>query len=353
MVKNVINYFKSNLLRISSSMPTPKVIKGNFGKFILSKLPVSLLYFGLPRMVNIEPINICNLKCALCPYPEMDRKKVVMDFEKYKILIDELKLFKPKIYFTAWGDALLHPKFIEMIKYSSANGIRAGFSSNFCMPLTDKKIKGLVLSGINYIIIDMDGATKETYLKYRKNGDFDRLIKNVKKLVYYKKKYNPHLTLKAQCLIMKQNEHELKEIETLSRNLGFDTLHYYPIFLKQNWSKCSFDTEKREKEGKEFLPENQEYSRYNEKFILKEAQAVCPYIKQAAISSSGNMVICCNDVNSSVIVGNVFEEGFMRIWKSRLYKQIRKDIIIKKFPICKNCDISMFKLKKEILFNKK
>ena len=44
---------------------------------------------NMPKCLVIEPYNVCNLECIMCPYPDMTREKVRMDLSLFKKIIDD------------------------------------------------------------------------------------------------------------------------------------------------------------------------------------------------------------------------------------------------------------------------
>ena len=324
-----------------------KIVKSGFGYTILSILPTALMYPGKPKLINLELTNFCNLRCALCPYKEMKRKKEFMEFEKYKKLIDELAPMKPELKLWNWGDPLMHPQAPKMIKYAHYKGLKTEISTNLSMILPDKKIEELVKSGLNGMIIDIDGATEKTYLKYRIGGNFTRVLDNVKKINETKRELGiktPRTVV--QFLVTKENEKEMKDIKELCKEVGVDELQYKTIILHSGWGKDFKNEKERVDEIKNFLPSNSKYSGYDySKGHKIKFPAVCPFVKQAAILANGDMSLCCVDYDGKYIIGNVFEKGFVNLWKSKKYKKFRKMIVKRQFPICKNCEITDYQLK--------
>jgi MoaA/NifB/PqqE/SkfB family radical SAM enzyme len=171
--------------------------------YTLSKFFRKEIIFGYPFMIMIEPTNICNLKCPLCitGTNQMIRPQGFMSFEKFSQIFHEIK--KHVIHLTMWsqGEPFINKDFSKMVKLASENGVRTMTSTNghFLMDSADEIIE----SGLSYLIVSVDGLTKESYEKYRVGGKFNILNDGIIKLVQKKKLYksrNPEIEL--QFLVM-------------------------------------------------------------------------------------------------------------------------------------------------------
>ena len=88
-------------------------------------------------------------------------------------------------------------------------------------------VEKLVLSGLFFLTLSIDGASKETYRIYRRGGDFDLVLENIKQMVNAKKKLNSYTPiLEWQFLVFQHNNHERKDAEILARNVGVNSLKF-------------------------------------------------------------------------------------------------------------------------------
>jgi radical SAM protein with 4Fe4S-binding SPASM domain len=206
----------------------------------------------------------------------------------------------------------------------------------------------IVNSGLGVLIVAVDGASQETYEKYRVNGKFDKVhrgmiaIKEAKKKLHSK---TPEVEL--QFIVMKHNEHEISSINRLAEECGVQVL--------------SFKTAQvyNEEQAKEFLPRNEKYRRYELsdegriKTKLREINFCRWVLLCPVINWDGTVSPCCFDKNAEYPLGNVFENGGLRkIWKSKSYANFRRRIFKKRssIPICTNCseglEVEVFEKKK-------
>jgi len=307
--------------------------------FLLSKLSKKLKLIsvkGHPSTLMIEPTNTCNLKCPLCPTGcgQIKREKGFLTFQNFKKVIDDSGDYIFHLRLWNWGEPLLNKDIFKMISYAKSKKIFVNLSTNSNF-IDDKTSRELINSGLDELIISLDGASEETYNLYRKGGNFQKIINSIQLLIQERKKLNKKTPfVKLQFIIMKHNEHEIKEIQKLSRVLGVDELVFKTVGIMDYFSK---------EDIKKYLPSNPEYSRYS------YGETISPNIKvknwcdslwdEMVINWDGSVVPCCFDMNNSLVLGNVLNTSVKTIWNSKLYKKLRKTILTKKssIPICKNC----------------
>jgi radical SAM protein with 4Fe4S-binding SPASM domain len=182
----------------------------------------------------------------------------------------------------------------------------------------------------------LDGASKETYLKYRKGGDFEKIIRALEFLTKEKKRLHTQFPyVKLQFIIMRHNEHEISKIKELAGKLGVDELCFKTVGIMDYSSK---------EDIKKYLPLNKNYSRYTleeDKIVSKkEIPNNCDFIwEEMIINWDGSVVPCCFDMNNSHPLGNAFQEGVKMVWKSKEFNSFRKLILTdkKRIPLCKYC----------------
>lgn len=271
---------------------------------------------GLPLEIGVEIINVCNLRCIMCPYGEMVAKKTrpqkKMSFSLFKKIIDEIASFAELIYLHGLGEPLLHPQIFEFINYAKEKDIRVGISTNV-MLLDKKRSKKLLDSGIDYLILAMDGATKETYEKIRVGGDFGRVEKNIKNFLKMKKERKKKPFVVIQFITMEENEKEIDLFLKKWQGKGADVVRIKPkISLKD-----------KDKRGK---------------------AKITPYcfhiFRQLNINSDGTVVPCCEDVHGRYPLGNVKKSSLKELWNSEKMQILRKKNFQNKrqeINICKTC----------------
>jgi len=303
--------------------------------YYLSKTTGKAFVNAKPTSLEIEPTTSCNLRCPQCPsgLREFTRKTGMLDLLLYKKIIDETheELVWLILYFQ--GEPFLNKQFLEFVKYAAQKNIYTATSSN-AHYFTDEMAKATVESGLDRLIISIDGTTQDTYGKYRIGGKVDKVIEGTEKLLYWKKKLNrktPHIIW--QFIVFKHNEHQLPEIKKLAKQVGVDELG---IKTAQIYDYQTSDN---------FIPENKDLSRY-EKLPDGSYQIKNKLLNQcwrmwrgSVITWDGLVVPCCFDKDATHRFGDVSSQTFSEVWHSDKYNNFRNAILKsrKEIDICTNC----------------
>ncbi|RLD77878.1 MAG: radical SAM protein, partial [Bacteroidetes bacterium] len=172
---------------------------------------------GMPVSISVEPTTSCNLSCPECPAGRKDfhRPRGEISLEEFQNVIDQLKghLMYLMLYFQ--GEPLLNPEFFDMVSYAGQNKVYTATSTNGHY-LDDDNAKQLVRSGLDRLIISLDGTDQDTYEQYRRGGDIQRVLSGIRNVVKWKKELRssrPFLII--QFLVFKHNEHQIKDIKKL------------------------------------------------------------------------------------------------------------------------------------------
>lgn len=328
---------------LNGEIPISKLT--NYLKVKYSYLIKSPKVYGYPTSIRIEPTNICNLNCPLCPSGELTRPKGFMKLSDFKKIIDELYPYLFTLSFWNYGEPLMKNEFYDMIKYAKDKGIHVTTSTNGHFFTSNEKVKRLINTGLDVVIVSMDGATSATYDKYRVNGDVDKVLDGLKRLVKIKKELNSKTPfIQLQFIVMKFNEYEIPFIKGLAKEIGVDELLLKTVNLNMDYAKRGSELIDDFLKKTKYLPTNEAYSRYKQEAEISNRVDInklsCPSVYfGSVINWDGSVSPCCNDADSSINFGNCLEEGFMNIWNNDKYVNFRKMLNKNKgsIPLCKFC----------------
>ena len=289
-----------------------------------------------PLFVSVEMTNYCNLHCPECPvgrskFSKKEKKSV--ELSVFIKLINELKPTLEHIILYFQGEPLLHNQLPELIKYAHVSGIYTSTSTNGQF-LTEKMAKELVISGLDRIIISIDGTTQQVYEAYRVGGNLQKAMDGIKYLIEWKKILNsvtPYIEI--QFLVLKTNEHQMKEMTGMAKSLLVDKLTFKTAQL--------YDFEN----GSNFLTTKSRYARYKKtkegKFKRKgnHPNHCWRLWSGAVINVQGEVLPCCFDKLSEYSFGNIREQSFLKCWHSKKASGFRDKMIRnrKQFEMCRNC----------------
>ena len=325
-----------------------KYVKKIKSEFLSWKLTLSYYIFNkvpYPTGVIIDPINICNLKCPLCPTgaKKSNYKPTVMSFETFKTVIDKIHSLKSIALFN-WGEPFLNKDIFKMIEYAKKKHISVTIHTNFSFKKDDKFFEDIVNSDLDLLTLSIDGTNPETYSKYRVGGDYNLVISNIKKLVETKKRLNkdkPDIMWKM--VVNKFNEKEIEKARQISKGLGikFATA---AMNLADVYPNVDFGDINKNKDY--WLPKNEKYLRHyyrmGYKFPLNDSICTRPFTT-IIINPDGKVAPCCWTVNEEDIVGDLTKESFKEIWNNDKYRFTRSLFSKKRYngpktgSVCERC----------------
>jgi len=268
------------------------------------------------KSLMIEPTNICNLQCPVCPtgndYYD-DQPKGKMSFKQFKKIIGLTKDFLEYINLWGFGEPFLAPDIMKMINYAGDNNILVNVHTNG--NVLNKKIMDSFKRNYKMnITFSIDGLTQKTYSYYRRGGNLKKAMDNLSYLIDLKKKNNlDNLKIIWQFLVMRTNEHEIRRVEQVAKKIEVDKLRLKTIGIN-----------KKDQRYDKFIPRNKNYRRTKNKVVnLKNCVFINPGMP--TILWNGDVVPCCHDYLKKCLMGNVFKKNLLDVWNSQKYKKFRDD----------------------------
>lgn len=303
--------------------------------YLLSRVFKKPIVLGFPFSLSIEPTTACNLACPECPsgLKQFSRPTGKLDLNMHKQMLEQVKssVFYVNYYFQ--GEPFLHPQFLDLIREAKKARMYTATSTNAHF-IDKSKALEIIDSGLDRLIISVDGITQATYEQYRVNGSLSKVLEASAFLVQAKKERRsatPFLIF--QFLAVKPNEAEIPAVFTLAKEIGIDEVRIKTAQL--------YDF----KNGNSLMPEQEEYARYAKQsdgtYKLKGRQGNhCWRMWSGSVLTwDGKVVPCCFDKDASHVLGSMKEQSFDQIWKSKAYKQFRFSVLKNRqeIDICKNC----------------
>ena len=288
-----------------------------------------------PLILMIESTNFCNFNCPLCDKGagKLSRPEGSMSVENYQRLLEDIGRGLKLIMLWNQGEPFINKQLLEMVKFAKERGIFTVISTNGSLIMDNAE--AIVKSGLDELIISLDGATRETYYRFRRGGDFESIINGIKHLAEIRgRKFTPLISL--QFLLLKHNINEMDDFKCLADKVGADRILWKTVQVSD------------EMEAIEYIPNNLKYSRYSDKkgLQLKRKRYDCRRILYSAVVDwNGNVIPCCFDKDEEFVMGNAFEQGFTAVWRGEKFVNFRDLIAAGKYPpMCANCTEGLEKL---------
>lgn len=293
-----------------------------------------------PTFVSIEPANFCPLHCPACPVGRKgkdEKHHTMLSMETYRTILEKLSPYVHTIQFYFQGEPLLNRQLPKMIALAKQEGLYTSISTN-AQVINSLLADQLVVSGLDHIIVSIDGLSEESYRAYRQGGSLHKALEGLCHIRQAKQKHNAHIRIELQCLRLKSNEHEWQHFKRTYRHMGADSLT-----LK---TAQFYDYE----HGNDLMPSNSKYSRYtfdvksgcyrpkNRYKSLKDVP--CRRLwKGCVIDVHGNMFPCCFDKEGQYSFGNLVQSSLDDVWFSNQALLFRQSVTQDRmqYNICTNC----------------
>src|ERR1700755_1936920 len=307
-----------------------------FTSFQISRLLNKPIQWGYPVSISFEPTTSCNLRCPECPsgLRAFTRPTGMLENSFFRQTIDQLSKELLYLVFYFQGEPYLNPSFLDMVAYASAKGIYTATSTN-AHYLNDRNAKRTIESGLDRLIISIDGTTQDVYQQYRVGGRLDKVIEGAKNIVKWKKELKSRTPFVVfQFLVVKHNEHQIEDVKKLAKEIGVDDV----------WFKTAqiYDYEN---DPNHLIPTLDKYSRYKKtpgglnEYKGSLANHCWRLWHDPVITWDGLVAPCCFDKDAQHKLGDLKTQPFKEIWNNGEYKKFRTKILQgrKNIDICSNC----------------
>jgi radical SAM protein with 4Fe4S-binding SPASM domain len=233
---------------------------------------------------HVELTNTCNLHCSFCPTNKMKRTKCFLPFSMVRKIVDDnptVKIFG----LSNWGEPLLYPDLLGVIKFLKQKGKYVGLTTNATL-LDEKTAEKLVYSGLDRISFSVDGVGK-VYEKLR--GANYKSVKNNILRFHEVNKARVHTNI--MVTVSKENENCISQI-------------------KREWGKYS----------KIMLQPVLTYEKNQRKGRC--AQLLSNHL---VILSNGKVVPCCVDYDGFTVLGDIRTDTLNKLYNSAKMNKMREN----------------------------
>lgn len=280
-----------------------------------------------PLQMDLFAVDICNLRCPMCPRNSFVPGSGYMDMDTIMKLLDQAgENNVPALNFGGLGEPTFHPDLIEIIRYAKKKGFTDVNMHTNGTRLTPAMNRKIIESGLDRIIISLDSADKETYEKIRVGASFEKTYAGVEDLIAQRDTLGsrrPHVKLN----FIEMNEEDSAE-KDLFTSYWQDKANSIAIL---RYLDC-------QQEG-ETLAFEKNYSQDNE--------FCCPELwRRMMILSDGCVTLCPRDAKKRYVVGDIKVQTISEIWNGEKMNHVRRlhrEGRFKEIAMCKECPDSYYK----------
>ena len=294
----------------------------------------SVRFAHKPLFVSVEPAAVCQLRCPACPVGLRNNEKPIansqklMSCEVWERVLREVSSYAHTIQFYFQGEPLLNKDLPRMIREAHDAGLYTIVSTN-AQAMTQDMAQALVNSGLDRIIVSMDGLTDESYNAYRIGGSLEK-CKEALKWLHEAKEKSQQPIIELQVLRLKTNEHEWGEFKRQYKLFGADRLVFKTAQL--------YDYA----DGHPLMPTNPKYSRYIQgtdgKYHRRKLRKGCFRVwSGVVITTNGDVLPCCYDKAHAYAYGNIMDAPLAELFTNEKAMSFRQAAMNETPSICKEC----------------
>lgn len=261
----------------------------------------------MPLLLKVEISRYCTVNCLYCT---ATKEKVFFSLDRFKEVVDTVKDYVFMVHLYEVGEPLHHDDVLEFIRYSHANRLATVISSSLSIEKNDSFWRDLAVSGLDRLIVAIDGITEPVYLKYRREGDLNLVMSNLEAILRHRKKEGGKLQVEWQMIDLPWNRCEQEPARQLSKKLGCDVFRIIPdASIRTNYSL----------EGS-----------------VRQHNCLWPYVL-LLINAYNDVLPCFKPGINPGVLGSLTQNSLMDIWNAEIIKQIRSRDLICSKEGCRTC----------------
>ncbi|HOT49603.1 MAG TPA: radical SAM protein [Candidatus Hydrogenedentes bacterium] len=285
-----------------------------------------------PPFLCLDPGPVCNLRCLSCPTGDGTSllAKEFLEPDTFERIVKNIRLDRlVHVNLYRLGEPLLNRHLAEYIRFFADRGIFTSISVNFsAKDYDDDYLAALCRSGLDEMVVSVDGTTQETYEKYRIGGHLERVLGNLRRMAAVKRSmglYKPHVVYKM--LLNRFNQHQVDEARKLAASV--DAEFYQPHFFwtpqgdEDTWTADEF----RARYGD--TPQTYLETDSRHRYVDTECRQLWNTLQ---VNANGDVFPCCFYVDPSVAVGNLLYDSAESIWNGDRMRCLRGYVVDREAP---------------------
>jgi radical SAM protein with 4Fe4S-binding SPASM domain len=235
-----------------------------------------------------------------------------MDYNLFTKIIDEISGKVPAIRLSLRGEPTIHPKFIECIEYAKSKGIQEVSTLTNGSTLSADFFSKMLRAGIDWLTVSVDGLA-EVYENIRKPLKFSETLRKLQEIKQIKDAAGVHKpVVKIQAIWPSIKDDPDKFYRTFAPFV--DLIAFNPLI---------------------------DYLGNDEDIVYEDDFSCCQLYQRLVVGADGKVMVCSNDEDESIIIGDANNESIFDIWHGENLNRMR-DIHkttdgFKSIPVCTRC----------------
>ncbi len=314
----------------------PELITADYARKFFYLVP------KVPRQVNIEVTNKCNLNCKMCKRRELKIPETGIELKKFKEIIDKLPSLVQEISFGSYGESFIHPDIYEMIRYVKLKGKIVSITTNGFVFIDKNQREKLLETGMDNLRVSIEEISPG---ENKAHPYSSKLLSALESLAKERTAAGSKMKLFFNTVVHTGNYDQIVPLIEYAEKIGFDQVELIHLDKKSNEVYEYLPTEKeialykKIKKMKFKIPVSSLYDRYIgiRQFAFRHMK-YCPFTYDVChITIDGDVTPCCFGLPRHKI-DNIFERPLEEIWSGQGFKQFRKN----QQEVCKGCTLMRF-----------
>ncbi|MDT8445825.1 MAG: radical SAM/SPASM domain-containing protein [bacterium] len=280
-----------------------------------------------PSQIVVDVTERCNLACIHCPHEAFTQSEVYagrhLSLELNRKLVDEIatdgKGYCQYLRYTAQGEPLLNPHFIEMVQYAGKYaGVALNVTSNG-KALTPEKASALLDAGVGTFDISIDAYSPEVYAQIRKKGNLVETKPNILNLIKARDQGGYQAKVVVSYIEQPLNQGETELFESYWKEVGADF-----VVIRRLHSCAGAKPDIAEQMKQNSAPRK---------------PCLYPW-ERLVLSPTGDVAFCPAEWRYEAKIISFAEQSIQEIWKGPFMQSLRKAHLENQFadhPYCGNC----------------
>jgi radical SAM protein with 4Fe4S-binding SPASM domain len=291
---------------------------------------------SFPEVVRIEPASACNLRCIHCPTGTLQAPRTVMSPELFDIIRSQLTTKNIRVFVLYHGGEPFLNRyifdFIEKLRLSHPTSFIKIVSNG--MLLDDEVISDICQSSLNHIEFSLDGLSPDESSNIRRGSDASKIIQIINKLLQQISHAGSTLKVSVSTTQFFDKSHECLSPLTIKPAVPEWLIGSFNgvVDFKSHWAMVW---------PRMCIEDGFSIVEYDDQLVRNQYIDECSHLSETiTIRANGDVVPCCYDLMSDLVMGNVRSSSLAKIWNSSSYNQLRASISIMQPPsTCSNCNV--------------
>jgi len=280
-----------------------------------------------PRLIDIEPVGLCNFRCVCCPtgLQAITRKQGMMDERVFYNIVAQCAPYETAIRLIGWGEPTLHPRIVSFVRAASDAGLLTHINTNGSKMTYDLACD-LVDAGLSSIKFSFQGIDRETYKETRQVDFFGGMIEAINTILDARGEKAGRPFIAASTSTTYETPEQIEafrgRMEHLVDHLSIGKTIF--SFIDGNAVRINKD----------------EFERLSALAAedLKHPDPCHEVWDKLSIAWDGSIRVCCNDYDGKTNLGHV-NDGLKKAWRHHVIEEYRARLLKKDYggPLCSTC----------------